>query len=87
MKYTRHARLRMGKRGIPDRMVEMALRYGRIEGDRRVLDRREARSILNSLDAERAALVKVIDKGGLAIVESTDTIVTAYNLTERQRDH
>jgi hypothetical protein len=87
MKYTRHARLRMGQRGIPDRMVELALRHGRIEGDRRVLDRREARLVLDSLDAERAALMKVIDKGGLAVVESADTIVTTYNLTERQREH
>lgn len=77
----------MGQRGIPDRMVQLALHYGRIDGDRRVLGRRDAMRVLDTLDAERAALMKVIDKGGLAVVESADTVVTTYNLTERQRGH
>jgi hypothetical protein len=66
-------------------MVELARKHGRIEGDQWVLDRREARAALEALMAERAALLKVIDKGGVVVVEEDNTVVTAYNITERMR--
>ena len=85
MKLSRHARIRMGQRGIPARMIELARRHGRVEGDQWVLDRREALSVLDEVNAERAALLKVIDKGGVVVVEEDDTIVTTFNITERRR--
>ena len=85
MKFSRHARIRMGQRGIPGRMIELARKHGRIEGDQWVLDIREARAALDQVMAERAALLKVIDKGGVVVVEEDDTVVTAYNITERLR--
>ena len=85
MTLTKHARIRMGQRGIPGRMIELARKHGRIEGDQWVLDRREARAALEELMVERAALLKVIDKGGVVVVEEDDTIVTTYNITERLR--
>jgi hypothetical protein len=85
MKFSQHARIRMGQRGIPGRMIELARKHGRIEGDQWVLDRREARAALEALMAERAALLKVIDKGGVVVVEEDNTVVTTYNITERMR--
>ena len=85
MTLTKHARIRMGQRGIPGRMIELARKHGRIEGDQWVLDRREARAALEELMVERAALLKVNDKGGVVAVEEDDTIVTTYNITERLR--
>jgi hypothetical protein len=82
VKFSKHARVRMGQRGIPAWMIGMIRRYGRADGDRLVLDRREAAAALRTLDSERVALLKVIDKGGVALVEADDTIVTAYNLNE-----
>lgn len=87
MKLSKHASMRMGQRGIPAWMIGMIRRYGRVDGDRLVLDRREATAALRSLDDERAALLKVIDKGGVAIVEGADTVITAYNLNGRSHGH
>lgn len=85
MKFSQHARIRMGQRGIPARMTELVRKHGRIEGDRWVLDRKEALAALNELTAERAALLKVVDKGGVVVVEENATVVTAFNITERHR--
>lgn len=85
MKLSKHARIRMGQRGIPGGMIELARKHGRIEGDQWVLDRREARAALDGLMAERAALLKVLDKGGVVVVEEDNVVVTTYNITERRR--
>lgn len=85
MDYSKHARRRMSQRGIPDRLVALTQKFGRLVGDRVVLDRREARQALDELDEERALLLKAIDKGGLVVVESGDRVVTTFNITERQR--
>ena len=56
MRFSRHARIRMGQRGIPGRMIELARKHGRIEGDQWVLDIREAKAALDQVMVERAAL-------------------------------
>jgi hypothetical protein len=66
-------------------MIELARKHGRIEGDQWVLDIREAKAALDQVMAERAALLKVIDKGGVVVVEEDDTVVTAYNITDKLR--
>jgi len=72
----------MSQRGIPDRLIAITHKYGRIEGDRRVLDRQTVREILAHLEAERALLMKVMDKGGVAVAAAGDTVITAFNLTQ-----
>lgn len=84
MKISAHAQMRMGQRGIPAALLGLVRKHGRVDGDRVVLDRREAKALLDQITAERAALLKVIDKGGIAVVEQGETIVTTYNLTERR---
>ena len=56
MNISHHAGQRMNQRGIPRRLVEFTMKHGRIEGDKRVLD-----------------------KGGVTVVESGGTVVTTYN--------
>lgn len=80
MKYTRHARVRMGQRGIPPRLIEMARKYGRDDGERWILDRKELRRVLGELDAERSLVLKAMDKGGIAVPTNGDVVITAYNL-------
>ena len=86
MKYSHHARVRMGQRGIPDSLVDIAMQHGRTEGDRYVLDRRELRQRLSELDTERRKLLKLIDKGGITVATSGDTVITAFN-HDKPRDH
>jgi hypothetical protein len=46
MTISRHADQRMNQRGIPRNLVDFALRYGCIEGDKHVIDRRESRRVI-----------------------------------------
>jgi hypothetical protein len=80
--FTQHARERLGQRGIPAALVGVARRYGRIDGDRWILDRRSVRHALDELAAERALLMKVLDKGGIAVAEADNKIITAFNLEQ-----
>ena len=81
MHISHHAAQRMNQRGIPRRLVAFALRYGRIEGNKRVLDRNESRRLIEALKEELRLAKRVMDKGGITVVEGGDTLVTAYNLS------
>lgn len=85
MTLTRHADQRMNQRGIPRRLVEFALRHGRVEGDRHVLDRHETRRLIEGLHEELRLALHVLDKGGIAVVEGSGKVVTTYNLAPRCR--
>ncbi len=80
MPLTKHAHLCMNQRGIPLRLLDFALRHGRLEGDRRILDRQESRRIIESLTEELRLAKQVMDKGGITVVEAGGQIVTTYNV-------
>jgi len=79
MRFTLHSRLRMSQRGIPQRLVGFALRHGRIEGDRHILDRREARRVVESLQEDLRLAMRVLDKGGITVVEGDDGVISTWN--------
>lgn len=80
-----HTVQRMNQRGISRRLMEFTLRHGRIEGNKRVLDRKESRRIIDALTEELRLARQAMDKGGVTVVESDHTIVTAYNVGDRRR--
>jgi Domain of unknown function (DUF4258) len=79
MTLTQHARARMSQRGIPQRLVAFALRHGRIDGDRHVFDRNEARRLIDSLEEELRLAKRLHDKGGITVVAEGDVVITTYN--------
>ena len=81
MHISQHAGQRMNQRGISRRLVDFALRHGRIEGDKHILDRNESRRIIDELQEELRLAKRALDKGGITVVEGGDTLITAYNLT------
>lgn len=85
MHISHHACQRMNQRGISRRLVEFVLRYGRIEGNRRVLDRNESRRVIEMLTEELRLAKRVMDKGGITVVDGGDTLVTVYNLSTHAR--
>ena len=89
MHISHHAAQRMSQRGIPRRLVEFALRHGRIEGNKHVLDRNESRRLIDALNEELRLAKRVLDKGGVTVVEGADTVITTYNLqsTPAKRSH
>jgi hypothetical protein len=80
MTISRHAGQRMNQRGIPRRLVDFTLRHRRIEGDKHVLDRREAQRVIAELREQLRLALQVMDKGGVTVVEADGTIVTTYNV-------
>jgi RNA binding exosome subunit len=86
---THHAAQRMSQRAISRRLVEFALRHGRIEGNKHVLDRNESRKLIAALTEELRLAKRALDKGGVTVVEGDDTVITTYNLqsTPAKRNH
>jgi hypothetical protein len=70
----------MNQRGIPRRLVDFALRHGRVEGDRHVLDRRESQRLIETLTEELRLAKRAMDTGGVTVVEAGGRVVTAYNV-------
>lgn len=85
MAKTRHMHKRMSQRGITERLLKVVSNHGMVQGDRRVLDRKNVDALLKSIDRFRADLLKVRDKGGLVVVESDGSLITTYNLPSYDR--
>lgn len=89
MARTRHFQQRISQRGINLELVEFARQFGEPNQDRIVLDRRGLGRLLEAMrDFERKAK-KVIDKGGLVVVEDGDALITTYRLDsfDRRKAH
>jgi hypothetical protein len=80
MHISRHADQRMSQRGIPRRLVDFTLRHGRIEGDKHILDRNESRRLIEELTEQLRLAKRILDKGGVTVVEDDNTLITAYNV-------
>lgn len=83
MKLTKHSQQRMSERGIKKTHLAMVLKFGRIDGDKLVLDRKTIDPEIAWLKSELSALVAVRDKGGLAVVEYGNALITAYPIRKR----
>lgn len=80
MNITLHADQRMNQRGISRRLLDFTLRHGRLVGDKRILDRKESLRLIAALNEELRLAKQVLDKGGVAVVDNQDSVVTAYKL-------
>jgi hypothetical protein len=81
MQISQHAGQRMNQRGISRRLLDFTLRHGRVEGDKHIIDRNESRRIIETLTEELRLAKRIMDKGGITVVEGDrDTVVTTYNV-------
>jgi Domain of unknown function (DUF4258) len=80
MHISQHADQRMNQRGISRRLVDFTLRHGRVEGDKHILDRKESRRLIDALEEELRLAKRIHDKGGVTVVEGSDTLITTYNV-------
>lgn len=78
MNYTQHADRRMNQRGISKKMTDLVLQYGKIEQDKRVLNNKDAKKLLQQLKDEIRIIMKIIDKGGMVVVSEEDSVITTY---------
>lgn len=80
MHISHHAGQRMNQRGISRRIVDFALRHGRLEGDKHIVDRKESQRIIDQLNEELRVAKQILDKGGVTVVDERDVVITAYNV-------
>ena len=81
MKYiTKHAHQRMSQRGIKTSMIDLTLEHGEFDNQNRcVLTKNNAIEVMADLKIALKTVMKVIDKGGLVVVEESGRVVTTYN--------
>lgn len=79
MTYTDHIKARMSQRGIPKTLVDLVRTHGRIDGDKLRLDVDDAQALLDQAREIQRLALKIIDKGGVVVVERDGVAVTTYN--------
>jgi hypothetical protein len=83
---TRHLGVRMSQRGITGEMVDFVLAHGVNVQDKVILSRRELGELVARLEgSDRALALKLLDKGGVVVVEVDGAAVTAYNFDSFDR--
>lgn len=78
MEKTAHSVARMNQRGITATMIDLVMNYGEPDGDKTVLSARTCREVIEELKQTQKKLEHAIKKGGLTVVSSDDTVITAY---------
>ena len=76
---TYHISKRVRQRGITNRMIELTLEFGEVHADKIRLGSRRIKKLLKTHKELKSDLLKILDKGGLVVVASGATLVTAYN--------
>jgi len=76
---TLHINQRNRQRGITNRMIELTLEFGEVQADKIRLGTRRIKKLLKTHKALKKDLLKILDKGGLIVVASGSSLITAYN--------
>jgi hypothetical protein len=70
----------MSQRGLPKKIIDLVLEFGKDKGDKLILNRKETQKLIDEVDNFKRDLLKVMDKGGVTVVLDNEFLVTTYNL-------
>jgi len=76
---TKHCQARMSQRGLPKRLLDLVIEFGKDKGDKLILNRKTTQKVIDEIDSLRKELLRVMDKGGITVVLDNDIVITAYN--------
>ena len=83
---TKHLGVRMSQRGITSDMIEFVLTHGVNRQDKIVLRRKDLAKLVPQLEGpQRATALKLLDKGGIVVVEDQGSLLTTYNIDSFSR--
>lgn len=77
---TKHFQSRMSQRGLPKKIIDLVLEFGKDKGDKLILNRKETQKLIDEVDNFKRDLLKVMDKGGVTVVLDNESLITTYNL-------
>ena len=78
MQTTSHMDARMNQRGINKELINVALEYGELRGDKTVLGRKECYEAMQQLRRELKVLDRAMSKGGITVVFDGEALITTY---------
>lgn len=77
---TKHCQARMSQRGLPKRLLDLVLEFGKNKGDKLILNKKSTQKVIDEIDSIRKELLRIMDKGGVTVVLDNDTLITTYNI-------
>ena len=83
---TKHCQARMSQRGLPKKLLDLVLEFGKDKGDQLILNKKATQKVIDEIDTIRKELLRIMDKGGVTVVLDNDSLITAYNTNSYKRN-
>jgi len=83
---TKHCEARMAQRGLPKRLLDLVLEFGKDSGDKLILNKKATQKVIDEIDNMRKELLMIMDKGGVTVVIDNEAMITAYNTNSYRRN-
>lgn len=83
---TKHCQARMSQRGLPKRLLDLVLEFGKYSGDKLILNKKATQKVIDEIDTIRKELLRIMDKGGVTVVVNNELCITAYNTDSYKRN-
>ena len=83
---TKHCQARMSQRGLPKKLLDLVLEFGKDKGDKLILNKKATQKVIDEIDAIRKELLRIMDKGGVTVVLDNESLITAYNTNSYKRN-
>jgi len=83
---TKHCQARMSQRGLPKKLLNLVLEFGKDTGDKLILNKKATQKVIDEIDTIRKELLRIMDKGGVTVVLDNDSLITAYNTNSYKRN-
>jgi Skp family chaperone for outer membrane proteins len=83
---TKHCEARMAQRGLPKRLLDLVLEFGKDSGDKLILNKKATQKVIDEIDTMRKELLRIMDKGGVTVVIDNEAMITAYNTNSNRRN-
>jgi len=83
---TKHCQTRMSQRGLPKRLLDLVLEFGKDSGDKLILNRKTTQKVIDEIDTIRKELLRIMDKDSVTVVLDNESLITAYNTNIYKRN-
>lgn len=83
---TKHCQARISQRGLPKKLLDLVLEFGKDKGDKLILNKKATQKVIDEIDTIRKELLRIMDKGGVSVVLDNESLITAYNTNSYKRN-